>query len=187
MSSEADVQDAGYCFGRPYTMEGGVLHWPLYSPYKLYIPSQPCPYDSYGEVDYIYGKKAYDNHNGFTNAQSALNVVEVIMQLWFLKLRQHPRKQNMALLVGFTVSVMTLSKTLLYWLQEYFSGYVHFLVLLTFRYAEVGHNSLERLILLWVIPNGAWILFPSILVAQFGKEIMARLENRRPIYQGKQN
>ena len=30
--------------------------------------------------------------------------------------------ESKALVVGYTVSVMTLSKTVLYWLQEYFSG-----------------------------------------------------------------
>jgi len=87
------------------------------------IPSLNHVSRSYGEVDYIYGKKAYDNHNGFTNAQSALNLFEVIMQVWFLRLRRQPGQQNKALFVGYTVSVMTLSKTILYWLQEYFSGY----------------------------------------------------------------
>jgi hypothetical protein len=90
---------------------------------------------------------------------------------------------NKALLVGYTVSIMTLSKTVLYWLQEYFSGYhpgagddeLS-------RFAEVGHNSLDRLILLWIIPNGVWIVLPGILVWQFGKEIMGKLE-RRPLKQ----
>jgi hypothetical protein len=31
-------QDAGYCLGRPHTMEGGALHWPFYVPYVLYSP-----------------------------------------------------------------------------------------------------------------------------------------------------
>jgi hypothetical protein len=92
-------------------MKGGFLHWPLYVPYELY-----------GEVDYIYGKKAFENHNGFTNAQSALNVLEIILQLYYLNLRRREGQRAKALLVGYTVSVMTLSKTLLYWLQEYFSG-----------------------------------------------------------------
>ena len=77
---------------------------------------------SYGEVDGIYSRKAYENHNGFTNAQSSLNVIELLMQIWFLNLRKKPGKENLALMVGFTVSVMTFSKTVLYWLQEYFSG-----------------------------------------------------------------
>jgi len=62
---------------------------------------------------------------------------------------------------------MSLSKTILYWLQEYYSGY-----------AEVGHNNLERLIFLWIIPNGAWIVVPGILVKAFGAEIMQRLNSK---------
>jgi len=104
-------------------MEGGPLHWPLYKPYKLYPLYLIRSDDRYGEVDYIYGMKAYVNKNGFTNAQSSLNIIEVLLQIWFLKLRRDPSKHNKALFVGYTVSVMTLSKTLLYWLQEYFSGY----------------------------------------------------------------
>ena len=46
------------------------------------------------------------------------------------------------------------------------------------RYAEVGHNSIERLILLWVIPNGAWIVVPGLLVKLFGAEIMDRLNKK---------
>ena len=107
-------------------MEGGILHWPLYVPYELFVPpsySRLSLINRYGEVDYIYGKKAYENHNGFTNAQSALNVIELLMQIWYLRLRTKPGKENKALLVGYTVSVMSLSKTILYWLQEYYSGY----------------------------------------------------------------
>jgi hypothetical protein len=115
-------------------MEGGALHWPLYVPYKLFAPPArphlllgPRGVNfRYGEVDYIYGWKAYENHNGFTNAQSTLNVLELLLQIYFLRLRTKPGKENRALMVGYTVSVMTLSKTILYWLQEYFSGYYPF-------------------------------------------------------------
>jgi hypothetical protein len=51
------------------------------------------------------------------------------------------------------------------------------MLLIGCRYAEVGHNSLERLIVLWVIPNGAWIVVPGILTMKFGEEIMQRLGN----------
>ena len=49
------------------------------------------------------------------------------------------------------------------------------------RYAEVGHNTLDRLILLWIIPNGAWIVVPGILTWKFGVEIMQRLDARKEI------
>jgi len=105
-------------------MEGGAIHWPLWVPYKLYssIIFRRL-IRRYGEIDYIYGKKAYENHNGFTNAQSLLNVIEVLMQIWFLRLRNKPGRENKALMIGYSVSLMTFSKTVLYWLQEYYSGY----------------------------------------------------------------
>lgn len=136
-------------------------------------------YCSYGEVDYIYGWKAYNEHNGFTNAQSALNLFEVLLQIYFLWLRKVPGRQNKALLIGYTVSVMTLSKTVLYWLQEYYSGFLSELrKKLIHRYADIGHNSVDRLILLWIIPNGVWIVVPAILVKQFGAELMQKLNAR---------
>jgi hypothetical protein len=113
-----------YCLGRPYTMPGGALHWPIWAPYKLF-PSLVLVDSRYGEVDYIYGIKAYENHNGFTNAQSLLNVFELLLQIWFLQLRKRRNFEGKALMVGYTVSVMTLSKTVLYWLQEYYSGYCY--------------------------------------------------------------
>jgi hypothetical protein len=134
---------------------------------------------SYAEVDYIYGWKAYNEHNGFTNAQSALNVFEVFLQLSFLWLRRVPGKQNKALMIGYTVSVMTLSKTVLYWLQEYYSGFLSRCGrILICRFADIGHNSIDRIIFLWIIPNGVWIVVPAILVKQFGVELMQKLNAR---------
>lgn len=77
---------------------------------------------SYGEVDYIYGWKAYNEHNGFTNAQSLMNVLELLMQIRYLQIRKRPGHEGQALLIGYSVSLMTLAKTALYWLQEYYSG-----------------------------------------------------------------
>jgi len=97
-----------YCLGRPYTMPGGSLHWPLYVPYKLY-----------GEIDHVYGWKAYNAGNGFTAAQSLLNIIETLMYSWYLyatviKPARDSRTAARALLVGFSAAVMTLSKTVLY-------------------------------------------------------------------------
>ena len=107
--------DAGYVLGRPATMPGGNLHWPLWTPYKLY-----------GEVDHMYGFKQWNAGNGFTAAQTILNVIETVMYLFYLwVLYQNGRSTAngrvisgragaAALLVGFSAAVMTLSKTLLY-------------------------------------------------------------------------
>ncbi|KAI4599784.1 hypothetical protein KJ359_001520 [Pestalotiopsis sp. 9143b] len=161
------IWDSIYVLGRPHTMEGGFLHWPFYTPYKLY-----------GETDYIYGWKAFNSRNGFTSAQGSLNVIETAMYLAYIYLyfaRGKPvggvlggekrvltgRAAGQAVLIAFSAAVMTLSKTVLYWASEYFSGF-----------DNIGHNSLPDLILLWIIPNGAWLVLPTYMVYVMGGEII---------------
>ena len=119
------IWDTGYVLGRPHTMPGGAWHAPIWSPYKLY-----------GEVDYVYGWKAFNDGDGFTSAQGMLNVIEtllyfVYMWLWHAngteqlpkgakKGSVQPQKKvdgkvgALCALVGFSAALMTLSKTLLY-------------------------------------------------------------------------
>lgn len=112
--------DSGYVLGRPHTMPGGAYQWPLYMPYALY-----------GQVDHVYGLKAWESKNGFTGAQTALNIVEMLMYLVYLWMiwRRADKTTNkkekkrrtvsgrsgaLAVLIGFSAAVMTLSKTVLY-------------------------------------------------------------------------
>lgn len=116
---------------RPYSMPGGSLHWPIWAPYELY-----------GTVDYIYGWKAFNEKNGFTAAQGFLNIVESLMYVYYLYiLFAHGRQSKaqgrgapktskvgflgqqryvdgrmgaLAVLVGYSAAVMTVSKTVLY-------------------------------------------------------------------------
>ncbi|KAF3001570.1 hypothetical protein E8E14_000635 [Neopestalotiopsis sp. 37M] len=161
------IWDSIYVLGRPHTMEGGSLHWPLWAPYKLY-----------GETDHVYGWKAFNARNGFTAAQGSLNVVETAMYLAYIYLYFNQgkpvggvlggekrvltgRAAGQAVLLAFSAAVMTLSKTVLYWACEYFSGF-----------DNIGHNSLPDLILLWIIPNGAWLILPTYMVYVMGGEII---------------
>jgi hypothetical protein len=123
--------DTSYVLLRPHSMPGGYLHSPVWTPYALY-----------GTVDYIYGWPAYNSHNGFTAAQSTMNILESSLYIWYLWIvyssgvlsvgegRGAPgariagalgrgrvvsgRMAGTAALVGFGAAVMTLSKTLLY-------------------------------------------------------------------------
>lgn len=126
------VWDAGYVLLRPHSMPGGRLHSPIWTPYALY-----------GTVDYIYGWPAFNARNGFTAAQTVMNVVETIGYIYYLvvvyrygatvtsgrgapKVRKGPmwlltgekvvagKIGAIALLVAYSASVMTLSKTMLY-------------------------------------------------------------------------
>ncbi|KAF4999482.1 hypothetical protein FGRMN_2411 [Fusarium graminum] len=154
--------DIGYVFGRPHTMPDGYLHWPIYVPYALY-----------GKVDYIYGQKALDSNNGFTAAQTALNVVETAMYLVYLwmictradkaaaKRTVKGRDGALAVMIGYSAAVMTLSKTVLYWANEYYSGF-----------SNIAHNTPLDIFTLWVLPNGFWIVLPAYMIYKFGKEIL---------------
>jgi hypothetical protein len=98
-------------------MPGGAWHYPLWAPYKLY-----------GEIDHIYGFKAFRAGNGFTSAQGFLNAIETLLYLWYLGAWYFAGKRSSsagykvvsgragarATLVGFSAAVMTLSKTILY-------------------------------------------------------------------------
>jgi len=130
------IWDSGYVFGRPHTMPGGKWVWPLYTPYELY-----------GTIDYIYGAKAWEAHNGFTAAQGSLNILETAMYFAYLYIvyqygqqenvegRGAPSKDSIgklgaartvygrqagiAVLIAFSAALMTLSKTVLYCAQPW--------------------------------------------------------------------
>ena len=141
-------------------MPGGYLHAPLWKPYALY-----------GVVDYMYGFPAWNARNGFTSAQGVLNLIEsagYVVYLWMIgkygkdqdlvqgrgapsfktigwigKARIVDSKEaGLAVLIGFSAAVMTVSKTILYGLNEYFSGF-----------DNIGHNDISSLIFLWIIPK----------------------------------
>jgi hypothetical protein len=101
--------DTGYVLGRPHTLPGGKWHAPLWTPYELY-----------GRVDGIYSPAAYARGEGFTGAQGLLNVIETLMYLVYAamvwgKVGGVGGKQGgLAVLVGFSAALMTLSKTVLY-------------------------------------------------------------------------
>ncbi|KAL6870140.1 hypothetical protein ACO1O0_001476 [Amphichorda felina] len=151
------IWDTVYILCRPLTMEGGSMHWPLWVPYRLY-----------GEVDHIYGWKAFHAHNGFSSAQGFLNAIETTMYLAYLYMtygqgawKAGGRRGATAVLVGFSAAIMTLSKTVLYWANEYFSGF-----------DNIGHNTWGDLILLWIIPNGAWLVGSTGMIWTMGGNII---------------
>ncbi|KAH9919464.1 uncharacterized protein BXZ73DRAFT_92065 [Epithele typhae] len=146
--------DASYCFLRPRSMVGGDLHW-IWKPYAIYQ-----------NVDYVYGLKALEENSGFTNAQSALNIVETLMNIGYVYLA-HVSGSPGAPLLGFAAAVMTLSKTVLYWLQEYYCGG-----------CAVGHNDLQTLFIYWIVPNGLWLILPSYIIYVLGKDIVGALNGQ---------
>lgn len=94
-------------------MPGGRFHSPFWTPYALY-----------GTIDHIYGEKAWEERNGFTAAQASLNTLETVGYVGYLwvvwRLGEGEGRSvgggwaGVACLVGFALSVMTVSKTVLY-------------------------------------------------------------------------
>lgn len=107
-------------------MPGGWLHEPIWKPYELYM-----------RTDYVYGWKAVIENNGFTAAQSTMNIPETMLYMvylylayahgtevkasstgssrWFLSRRSIAGQYGaLAVLVGLMGAVMTCSKTILY-------------------------------------------------------------------------
>ncbi|KAG6918812.1 hypothetical protein DXG01_011564 [Tephrocybe rancida] len=111
----------------------------------------------------MYGIPALEANNGFTNAQSLLNVVETLLNILYLYLA-HVVAWPPASLIGFTSASLTLSKTILYWAQEYYCGF-----------CGIGHNTVSDLLIYWIIPNGLWIVVPTVIVAQLGKDLTQSL------------
>ncbi|THH15870.1 hypothetical protein EW146_g4678 [Bondarzewia mesenterica] len=133
-------------------MKGGDLHW-IWKPYEIYQ-----------EIDYVYGVKALEDGDGFTNAQSALNIVETFLNILYVYLA-HVTHWPAAPVIGFASVVMTLSKTVLYWLQEYYCGG-----------CSIGHNTFNDLLVYWIIPNGVWLVVPTCIIYTLGRDIAASLQ-----------
>jgi len=66
------IWDTGYVLMRPHSMPGG------------YLSSFWHPYGMYGEVDKMYGFKAYNAHEGWTGAQGIVNALETAAYIAYL-------------------------------------------------------------------------------------------------------
>lgn len=164
-------------------MAGGALQWPIWKPYEIYA-----------SIDHVYGWPGWDNNDGFGGAQGAINAVEVVLYgLYVTIIYNHSvpaatgtgldaksarglgawlsggrkvrgRAGNHALLLGFTAAVLTLGKTVLYFLNEYFS-----------HFKNVGHNDWLTVTFLYCIMNGLWVVFPAYMTIVFGSDILQAL------------
>ncbi|KAL6704115.1 hypothetical protein ACN47E_008778 [Coniothyrium glycines] len=174
--------DILYILLRPHTMAGGALQWPLWKPYEVYAA-----------IDHLYGQPGWDDKVGFGGAQGVLNAVETVMyglyamivynhgvptvggagvQIgsgvsgWFAGGRKVRGKAgNRALLIGFAAAVMTLSKTVLYYFNEYFSDF-----------ANVRHNDWLTLFLFYGVMNSLWVIFPAYMTITFGTDLLQALD-----------
>jgi hypothetical protein len=70
-----------------------------------------------------------------------MNIAESFINLFYVYLATNPEiNLGFANLIGFSGAVMTLSKTVLYWLNDACSGWSH-----------TKHNDLQSMVLLWIV------------------------------------
>ena len=98
----------------------------------------------------------------------ALNVVVVILVFFYLSTisnpLQHFARSPLSVLLGFTVNLMTLYKTVLY----IFVLFVHGL-------PPVIYTHLDAWIKFWLLPTIPWVLFPVFAVRVLGSYIASDL------------
>ncbi|KAK5165953.1 uncharacterized protein LTR77_008877 [Saxophila tyrrhenica] len=179
------IWDTGYVLLRPLSMPGGSLS-------KIWYP-----YGMYGTVDYVYGFKAYNAHEGWTAAQGISNAFETAAYMVYLYMvyeygEQEPRQgsgapdksamgQLRALSESRTVTGRVAAfATLLGFgtaLVTCFKTVLYWVIEACAGFANIGHNDWATLILFWGPMNFAWIVVPGYLVYVFGKEILDGLES----------
>ncbi|OJD29137.1 c6 transcription factor [Diplodia corticola] len=182
--------DTGYVLLRPHSMPGGRLHWPVWQPYALYgtidhvygFPAweagdgfgaaqatlnavETALYAAYLGVVWAAGAGAGGSAAGVGAGAGGKGEVGVGKGEKAAARVVVGRRAAQAVLVAFAASVMTLSKTVLYWLNEYWNGF-----------HNIGHNDAASLFFLWIVPNGAWLILPTYMIYVFGSEIIQGLE-----------
>ncbi|KAI9753685.1 MAG: hypothetical protein M4579_005037 [Chaenotheca gracillima] len=182
------IWDFSYVFLRPRSMPGGPLHWPLWRPYALY---GEVDY-TYGFVG-LEAQDGFIGAQSVLNLIETLMYAWYLWVVLKPHGQGAEAKKSKAgrgapssgaagwlgqpksvgggaevrnaVLVAFAASIMTISKTILYWLREYYSSW-----------SGIGHNELFNLIFVFIIPNGLWLIVPTYMAYVFGAEILEGLE-----------
>jgi hypothetical protein len=133
--------DIAFVLLRPYSMPGGSLAF-LWAPYAKYVT-----------VDLSYG----DLGDGFVWAQAMMSAGEIALGLVGLAMAWR-RPRPLATLLVFSVSLLTCAKTILI-----------LLIQVVTHGESVGHNALPDLLLLYLVPNGAWVVVPALVAVSTGR------------------
>ncbi|KAK9458991.1 uncharacterized protein V1516DRAFT_680645 [Lipomyces oligophaga] len=149
------VWDATYLLFRPLSFPGGSLHW-IWSPYEVYM-----------EIDYVYGLPAFEDGNGFATGQAIINLFESTMNFIFVYTSLFSSNKSLRLagaFIGLTGAMSSFSKTVLYFLTEYFSGWKY-----------VGHNTTMDFYTLYILPSAPWIVFNLYAVYEISNDLKKAL------------
>ena len=144
--------DATYVLLRPRTMATGDL-FDFYLPYAKYIT-----------VDPLYANL----QNAFVLAQSWMNLLEIAMTLTSVLLYHLLARRNLACVVLLIASVMTWSKTVLYFIHDHFHRPLHP------QHPSIDIAMVEHLFL-FVIPSLIWIVFPLACIWTVARQIVRSL------------
>ena len=144
--------DATYVLTRPRSMaKGDLFH--IFMPYAKYIT-----------VDPLYGNLK----NAFVIAQSYMNYVELSLTLLSVILYHLFKRRNLGCLLLLIASVMTWSKTTLYFVHDYFERPLH--------PPELPIDiQMWEYILLFIIPSSFWIILPFACMWNVGGQILRLL------------
>ncbi|HWL60269.1 MAG TPA: hypothetical protein VNQ48_05210 [Microbacteriaceae bacterium] len=141
--------DACYVLLGPLSHTGGPLSW-LWAGHVLY-----------GNYDATYGGTHSD---AWGEAQSWLNLIEVVVLLVILANRRKP----VAVVLGLIVSTATFWKTVAYFAIEICSG-------LAKTQHSLEQGDLAGFLFIGVLPNLFWIVIPLLVVIALGRQVHAVL------------
>lgn len=151
VSSPLCLWDSGYQIARPRSFAGEDLHW-IWKPYVYYA-----------NVDFMYGRQKYDLHDGLPLSIAYMDVLESVVNFLvvYFAFRQH---NSLALVVGLIVSTATFWKTVLYFVQDMFSGF-----------QSTKQDTRTQYWLVYFLPNIWWILFPGYIMVFFASKLIVLL------------
>jgi len=115
-------------------------------------------------IDQVYSVKGYHEKAGFAPAAAVSNLIETSLNLAYLY-SVHVSPANIAPLFGFAGASLTLSKTILWILQEYFCG----------GCSMVDEDLFPDIFKYWICPNILWLSFCTLIVARLGGDISSSL------------
>jgi hypothetical protein len=141
--------DATYVLTRPRSMANGDL-FQYFSPYAKYIT-----------VDPLYGNLK----NAFVIAQSCMNYIELSLTLLAVIFYHIFRRRNLGCLILLIASVMTWSKTVVYFIHDHFERSFHP------EKTPVKVETWEH-VCLFIIPSTFWIVLPFASMWNIGRQII---------------
>ena len=154
ISSLICIYDATYVLVRPRSMaKGDLFH--IFFPYAKYIT-----------VDPLYGNLK----NAFVVGQSWMNYVELTLALLSVVLYYVLRKRNTGCLLLLIASTMTWSKTVLYFIHDYYERPLHPQDL------PIKIETWEYYCL-FILPSSFWVIFPFLCMWSIGGQILTILNS----------